>query len=241
MNRLVMALVLLAGCSRPPRPAPAGGPAAPPAASASSPPAAGALAPPVARREPRTTRLHGRDRVDEYAWLQTKGDAEVEAHLGAENAYVEAMMRPTQPLQEAIYGELLGHEAPADEDVPYLHRGWLYSYRLEAGKQHAVVYRRRPTEGAPEQVVLDYNTLGGAAIVNQRAVSDDGNLLAYALDTKGTYEFRLYVKDLRTGKLLADGAERVLGLAWAADSKTLFYTVQDEAHRPHRLYRHVLG
>jgi oligopeptidase B len=185
--------------------------------------------------------LHGRDRVDEYAWLQTKGDAEVEAHLGAENAYVEAMMRPTQPLQEAIYGELLGHEAPADEDVPYLHRGWLYSYRLEAGKQHAVVYRRRPTEGAPEQVVLDYNTLGGAAIVNQRAVSDDGNLLAYALDTKGTYEFRLYVKDLRTGKLLADGAERVLGLAWAADSKTLFYTVQDEAHRPHRLYRHVLG
>ncbi|HEU4535434.1 MAG TPA: S9 family peptidase, partial [Polyangiaceae bacterium] len=227
--------------SGPGRPAPTRveGPAPPPPAPSAAP--AGAPTPPLAKREAKVTRVHGQDRVDEYAWLQKKGDPEVEAYLAAENAYVDAVMRPTEALQEAVYRELLGRVPPAERDLPVRHRGWLYYDRTEAGKQHGVFCRKRPGEGAAEQVLLDYNELGGAAIIYERRVSDDGNLLAYALDTKGSYDFRLYVKDLRTGKLLADGAERVHSLAWAADNKTLFYTVEDEAHRPYRLYRHALG
>jgi len=49
------------------------------------------------------------------------------------------------------------------------------------------------------------------------------------------------VKDLRTGELLPERIEKVTSAAWAADNKTLFYTVEDSAKRPYRLYRHRLG
>ncbi|HEU4538561.1 MAG TPA: hypothetical protein VFS00_30785, partial [Polyangiaceae bacterium] len=205
-NRLFFALVLFAGCSGGPGPSTqTRGPALAvpaPSAAAASPPGP---APPVARREPTVTRAHGQDRVDEYAWLQKKGAPEVEAYLGAENAYVDAVMRPFEPLEEAIYREMSGRTPAADEDLPVEHRGWLYYDRLEAGRQYPLFCRKRPGAGAAEQVLLDYNEIaaGGAARVYQRRVSDDGGLLAYGLDTKGPGEFRLYVKDLRTGKLLA--------------------------------------
>ncbi len=49
------------------------------------------------------------------------------------------------------------------------------------------------------------------------------------------------MKDLRTGKVLADRAEKVGSVAWAADNRTLFYTVEDDAKRQYRVYRHRLG
>src|SRR5262249_46316282 len=38
-----------------------------------------------------------------------------------------------------------------------------------------------------------------------------------------------------------DRIEKVVTVAWAADNRTLFYTVEDAAKRSYRLYRHVLG
>jgi len=73
-------------------------------------------------------------------------------------------------------------------------------------------------------------------------VSDDGNLLAYTTDNTGFRQFTLAVKDLRTGKLLADHGERVDSVAWANDNKTIFYTIEDEvSKRSYRLYRHNVG
>jgi oligopeptidase B len=73
-------------------------------------------------------------------------------------------------------------------------------------------------------------------------VSDDGNLLAYSADNTGYRQFTLAVKDLRSGKLLIDHAERVDSIAWANDNKTIFYTVEDAvSKRPYQLYRHTVG
>jgi protease II len=52
----------------------------------------------------------------------------------------------------------------------------------------------------------------------------------------------LHVKDLISGAVLPERIERVTSVAWAADSRTLFYTVEDETtKRSHRLYRHAIG
>ena len=73
-------------------------------------------------------------------------------------------------------------------------------------------------------------------------VSDDGALLAYSTDTTGFRQYTLHIKDLQTGKVLADRAERVGSVVWAADSATLFYSVEDEeTKRQHQLYRHTVG
>jgi len=57
-------------------------------------------------------------------------------------------------------------------------------------------------------------------------VSDDGNLLAYSIDTTGYRQYTLHVKDLRTGKTLGDAIPRVTSAVWAADNRTLFVTTK---------------
>src|SRR5258708_39869999 len=55
----------------------------------------------VARREPVEHVLHGDRRVDHYAWLRNKENPEVIAYLEAENAYTDAILKPTEPFQRS--------------------------------------------------------------------------------------------------------------------------------------------
>ena len=66
--------------------------------------------PPTPRRDPVTRERHGRTAVDEYAWMRDdeRTDADVVAHLEAENAHTAAVLEPTKDLQEAIFAEIKG-------------------------------------------------------------------------------------------------------------------------------------
>jgi len=201
--------------------------------------------PPVARREPVEHVLHGDRRFDHYAWLRHKENAEVIAHLEAENAYTDAVLKPTKPFQEKLYHEMLGRILQTDLSVPYRLRGYHYFTRTEEGKQYAFHCRRRDAEGAAEELLLDLNLLAeGHSFLGLDAfeVSEDNHLLAYSTDTTGFRQYVLQVKDLRTGSTFPERFERVTSVAWASGNRTLFYTVEDEVtKRSHRLYRHVLG
>src|SRR6266852_3502344 len=146
------------------------------------------LKPPVARREPVEHILHGDRRVDHYAWLRHKENPEVLAHLAAENAYTDAILKPTEAFQERLYQEMLGRILQTDLSVPYLLRGYLYFTRTEEGKQYAFHFRRRDTDGSPEELLLDLNQLAeGQSFLGLGSfeVSDDNQLLAYSTDTTG--------------------------------------------------------
>ena len=50
------------------------------------------------------------------------------------------------------------------------------------------------------------------------------------------------MKDLRTGKTLAEAIERVGSVVWATDNKTLFYTTEDAvSKRSDKFWRHAVG
>jgi len=201
--------------------------------------------PPTARRQPVEHVIHGDRRVDDYVWLRDKHNPEVIAHLNAENAYTDAILRDTAPFQEKLYQEMLGRILQTDLSVPYRLRGYLYFTRTEEGKQYLMHLRRRDTENAPEELLLDLNALAAGhsfLSLGAFAVSDDNSLLAYSLDTTGFRQYTLQIKNLTTGETLPVRIERVTSAAWAADNRTLFYTVEDETtKRSYRLYRHVLG
>src|SRR5467141_2285007 len=203
------------------------------------------IEPPVARHEPVEHVLHSDRRVDHYAWLRHKENPEVIDYLKAENAYTDAILKPTEPLQEKLYQEMLGRILQTDLSVPYRLRGYLYFTRTEEGKQYAIHCRRRDTDGAEEEVLLDLNRLAeGHSFLGLGSfeVSEDNHLLAYSTDTTGFRQYVLQVKDLRTGTTFLKRFERVTSAAWASDNRTLFYTVEDETtKRSHRLYRHILG
>jgi len=202
-------------------------------------------APPVAKKEPKVTEINGHKLVDNYYWLREKKNPEVKAYLDAENAYTDTVMKPTEPLQKKLYDEMLSRIKETDVEVPYKEGGYFYYLRTEAGKQYGIRCRKKGSLDAPEEIVLDVNELAkGQAFMSLGAfdVSDDGNLLAYTTDNTGFRQFTLAVKDLRTGKLLADHVERVDSIAWANDNKTIFYTVEDEvSKRSYRMYRHEAG
>src|SRR5215470_14400432 len=206
--------------------------------------AAASPQPPVAQRIPKVDMVHGDRRVDNYFWLREKSNPEVKAYLEAENAYTDAVMKPTQELQEALYKEMVGHIKETDLSVPFLRDGYYYYRRTEQGKQYPTWCRRNGSLDAPEQIVLDLNELAEGEkflALGAFVVSDDGHLLAYSTDTTGFRQYTLRVKDLRNGQILPDQVEKAGSVAWASDNRTLFYTVEDAAKRQYRLYRHHLG
>ncbi len=224
---------------------PAGGPAEFAEPESVLAPASAALEPPVARVVSRVVTLHGDIRSDEYHWLRNREDPEVLAHLEAENRYTDDVMRHTEPLQELLYQELRGRIKEADLSVPVRLDQWLYYSRTEAGAQYPIFCRRLDRADAREEILLDQNRLAADhAYFRMGAfeVSPDHRLLAYSVDSTGAESFTIFVKDLATGELLAETIERTSPTAaWANDSRTLFYIVLDEARRPSRLFRHVLG
>src|SRR5271170_7227799 len=203
------------------------------------------IAPPVARIEHIETTLHDHTLVDHYAWLREKTSPEVIAHLEAENAYTDAVMKPTGALRKTLYDEMVSHIKETDESVPFREGEYFYYSRTEQGRQYPIYCRKKGSVEAAEEIILDVNQLAeGEAFmaIGAFAVSDDGNLLAYSTDTTGFRQYTLYVKDLRTSELLAEHAERVGSIDWANDNVTLFYTVEDEEQkRQFQLYRHTLG
>jgi oligopeptidase B len=203
------------------------------------------LRPPVAHVHPRVFTVHGETRVDDYFWLRDRSDPRVIAHLEAENSYTTTVMRHTEGLQERLYQEMRGRIKEADVSAPEQLDQYYYYSRTEAGGQYPILCRKRQSLDAEEETLLDQNPLAAAHSyfrVGVTAVSPDHRLLAYCVDTSGAEEFTLYIKDVTTGELLGEAVSSTsLGVAWANDSRTLFYTVLDEARRPCRLYRHVVG
>lgn len=202
-------------------------------------------APPMAAKIPHVRELHGDRFVDDYFWLREKTNPAVIAHLEAENAWTDAQMRHTRGLQERLYREMVGRIQETDTQVPVRKGAWLYYSRTEKGRQYPIHCRRPATGDGGEQVILDVNALArGESFLSVGAmeVSDDGRLLAFTTDNTGFRQYRLGVKDLTTGRTLSLSAERVTSVAWAADNRTVFYTVEDpQTKRSHEVYRQELG
>ncbi|MCX6070563.1 MAG: oligopeptidase B, partial [Chloroflexi bacterium] len=201
--------------------------------------------PPIAKAVPHVRTHLGRTLVDPYAWLQDPDDPEVRAYLEAENAYARVVLQPMEPLRERIAQEMLSRMPEEDCTAPQVRGDFLYYYRFRAGEQYRVFCRRRQSLDAPEQIILDENELARGqtyTFVGAFAPSPDHRYLAYGVDHTGAWVWDLFVKDLETGQLVTD---RIRGIArtiaWASDSRTVFYTSFNDSHRPYKVFRHVVG
>ena len=201
--------------------------------------------PHVAAKKPKTFENFGDKRVDDYFWLRDKTVPEVTDYLKAENVYTDAFMKPHEAFRETLYKDMLSRIKETDENVPYQKGDYWYYSRTEMGKQYSIYARKKGALTATEEVILDLNELAKGKPflgLGSFSVSPNGKLLAYSLDITGFQQYTLYVKDLESGKALADKAERVTSVAWANDNKTLFYVTEDETtKRSDRLFRHVIG
>ena len=201
--------------------------------------------PPVARVIAHEETRLGTRVVDNYFWLREKSNPEVGKYLDQENAYTASVTNGLKSFEDSLYNEMLSHVKQTDLDVPVRRGDYYYYSRTEEGKQYPIRCRKKGGLEAKEEILLDLNELGqGKKFVGVGAfvVSDDQNLLAYALDYVGYRQFTLYVKDLRTGATLPDTIEHVDSVAWAGNNRTLFLITEDAVtKRANRAWRHTLG
>lgn len=200
--------------------------------------------PPAAKKVPHTRTLHGDTFVDDYFWLREKDHPEVLSHLGAEEAYANAVMAPFEGLRQTLFAEIVSHIAEDDETVPARRGDHLYWRRIQKGDNYPV-YLRRPVGAGVDvaEVILDVNKLAAGKEfmgIGHLSPSDDGKLLLYSTDDTGFRQYTLRVRDLTTGVDLPETFAKVVSASWAAGG-VIFYTVEDHAKRSYRLYRHVLG
>ena len=220
-------------------------------ASCSLPMAPDPSVPPVARRVHHENHWHGEVYADDYYWLRNKETPEVRAYLEAENAYTGHRTANLKPMQDRIYEELVARVQQTDQDVPMRLRGYYYYTRTEEGLQYPVRCRRRAAAdgafdpAAAEEVLLDRNEMAAGLdflSFGDIAVSDGDDRYAYTTDVTGFRQYTLHVRDLDTGKVHEDLAERVTGVVWAADGETLFYVTEDATtKRSDKLWRLRLG
>lgn len=204
------------------------------------------LTPPVAAVRPHTFNEFGATRVDQYYWLKERSNPEVIKYLEDENAYTQAVMAHTQPLQERLYEELKGRVLQNDQSVPFREGNYYYYTRLVEGKNYAIYARKRGSLTAPEEIMIDVNVLAEGKptfIVRAWDVSSGEDILAFAVDTTGGRVSSIRFKSLRTGAMLPDVLPGAIGgLAWAQDNRTIFYTKADPVTvRPYQVWRHKLG
>ncbi|MGI8942977.1 MAG: S9 family peptidase [Qipengyuania sp.] len=206
-------------------------------------------APPVAEKRDHSYTRHGITIADPYDWLYDKSypkvdDADVLAHLEAENAWFEARMAPHKPLVEELFEEMKGRIKEDDSTVPQKNGDWLYWFEFEEGAEYRKIYRK-PASGGEAQLILDENELAKDLEylrLGAFSVSKNGRYLAYSADTNGSERFTARIKDLQTGELLPDEIPGTLsGLTWVMDDKAIVYGLANENWRVHDAMLHVLG
>jgi len=205
--------------------------------------------PPVAATRPHNFTMHGIEIEDPWAWLKDPSypdvkDKDVLAYLEAENAYFEAQMAPHKPLTDRLYQEMKGRIKEDDSSVPQKDGDWLYWTAYETGGQYRKWWRK-PVTGGADELILDEPALAEGKEyfrLGALSVSNDGKLLAYAIDDNGSERFTIRVKNLATGEHLPDTIPGMLSeIVWTADDSAFLYGLANEQWRTDNARLHKLG
>ncbi|MDK4738943.1 S9 family peptidase [Rhizobium sp. CNPSo 3464] len=211
--------------------------------------------PPAAAKKPVTDTRHGISRSDDYAWLRADNwqamfkdtsilDPEIRAHLEAENAYMNAAMADTKELQKALFAEMKGRIKEDDSSVPVKDGPYAYGTLYVTGGEQPHYFREARNGGERKLLLNGDKENEGKSYFRLSGIdhSTDHSHGIWGYDDKGSEYFTLKVRNLETGEDLADVVENTGGGGvWAPDGKSFFYTLQDENHRPSKIFHHIVG
>ncbi|MEN8207860.1 MAG: S9 family peptidase [Candidatus Fermentibacteria bacterium] len=199
--------------------------------------------PPAADIVPHEITAHGHTRIDNYYWLRDIENPAVIEYLEAENAYADSMLNEYTALIDTLVMEMRERINDEDSSVPYYRNGYWYWHEYREGDEYSVNMRRQHPDGEPE-ILLDENIHAAGREyfqVEAMSVSPDNTTLAWAFDTTGGHWNTLVFQDIQTGQRL-DHIQNASGdIAWAADSRMVFYGLNDPNGRTDRIMRRTIA
>ena len=201
---------------------------------------------PIAEKIEKKLSIHGDTRIDEYYWLNQRGDKKVIDYLNAENSYRDLYMKDYKGLEEELFQEIKSRIKEDDSSVPYLDNGYYYYTRYEKGKQYPIYCRKKGNLEAKEEVLIDANIMSEGYDyfrVGDIEISPDDKVMAYSIDTLSRRIYTIYFMNLETREVHKENIKNTSGsITWANNSKTLFYNLRDiETLRTDRVMMHNLN
>jgi prolyl oligopeptidase len=188
-------------------------------------------APPPAPRPPETRRgdvvddHFGTKVPDPYRWLEDDRSPETEAWVRAQNEVTRAFL-DAAPGRDVLRGRLTALW-DYERFSPPVKRGGRYFYARNSGLQDQAVLYVADGPAAAGRVLLDPNALSadGTVALASYAPSEDGALLAYALQEAGSDWITWRVRDVRTGEDRPDLLRwsKFGGASWLRDGSGFFY------------------
>ncbi|NQW35849.1 MAG: S9 family peptidase [Flavobacteriales bacterium] len=200
---------------------------------------------PIADKIPFELKAHNDTRIDDYYWLNQKENPKVIQYLEEENAYYKSQTKHTEDFQTRLFEEMKARIKEDDESLPYKKNGYNYITKFEKGKQYPQYFRTKDISKAQKELLVDVNLMAEGFnyySLKGLSVSPNNRYLAFGVDTLSRRIYTIYIKDLKTGKILKDKIENTTGSAvWANDNVTLFYSNKDEETlRSFQIFKHKL-
>lgn len=202
------------------------------------------LSAPKSKKFLKITKIHDIVLRDNYFWLRKKKNPKVIKYLKEENKYTEKLMSHTKQLQKKLFKEMKRRIKETDISAPVKIDDFYYYTRTEKGKQYPIYCRKKKSMKNKEEILLNLNKLAknkDYLKLGVYKVSPDHSKLTYSVDFNGSEKYTVYIKDLKTKKLLKDTVpETDYNLEWINDEYFL-YTLSNKSRRPYKVYTHKLG
>ena len=212
---------------------------------------------PQLAKKPEKKSCHNTIWEDDYSWIHqknilevlkdsTKLVPEVRKYLEEENAYTEFHLKDTKQHQKKLFDEIKGRIKLDDESLPFKDKKFIYWTRTTKKGNYSIKLRKKigteieeeiwNGDREKEKLVTEYFGVGDLE------VSWDDELLGYSLDLKGSEYYSIFIRNIKTGKLITEEIKDTSGsILFSLDDKYIFYSKLDNNHRPRKIFRHKLG
>ena len=187
--------------------------------------------------------MHNHERIDEFYWLNERGNPKVIDYLNSENDYRNSYMEDYKGLENELFEEIKSRIKEDDSSVPYLDNGYYYYTRFEKGKQYPIYCRKKDDLKNHEEILIDVNKMSQGHEyfrIGGIDISPDNKIMAYSVDTISRRLYTVHFKNLETGEKNTHTISNTSGgVSWANDNMTLFYNQKNtKTLRTEKVMRH---
>ena len=212
---------------------------------------------PQLEKKPEIKSCHNKSWTDDYSWIHQSNILEVlkdsskllpdvRKYLEDENEYFADQMKDTKHVQKKLFDEIKARIKLDDESLPFKDKNYEYWTKTTTKGNYSIKLRRKIGEEKVEEIwngdlekeklKTEYFGLGDLE------VSFNDEYLGYSLDLKGSEYYTIYIRDIKSGKLVTEKIEETSGsIEFSLDDKYIFYSKLDKHHRPRTIYRHKIG
>lgn len=201
-------------------------------------------------KRPVTEDVHGTPYTDNYRWLEVE-NKDTEEWLAAQNQFTKEWLN--QCSSRDYYREQITKDfAHFSASAPLVRNDVYFWSELRPEDNQQILMWKKGETGEPQELInVNKLSQAGQASLDYWYVSPQAHYLIYGISENGSEDATLAIKDLHTGKNLADTIPyaRHTNIAWDDDEQSFYYTrlptpgtvpVGDELYY-YAVYYHQIG